>query len=61
MTSKEYIDGLAKAIYNANRKPDREDLSRSPPIWENLSKDVQDWVRRQAVAADIFMNGTKDG
>ena len=43
---KKLIEGLAKAIYTANP-------GRIP--WENLSADVQNWVRRQAFAALNFI------
>jgi hypothetical protein len=44
LTHQQYIDTIAKAIYEANPAP------RAPP-WENASKDVRDWVTRQALAA----------
>lgn len=45
----ERVERAAKGIYNANWKelPNH----RFPPIWENTSDEVRDFVRRQAVRA----------
>ncbi len=44
----EDIDEIAKRIYMANWKelPNR----RYPPVWENTSEEVKNWVRNQARA-----------
>lgn len=49
MTEKRKIDVVAQAIYNAHWKelPDR----RFPPVWENVSDKVREFVRIQAEAA----------
>jgi hypothetical protein len=43
------VEIAAKAAYNANWGPLAND--RLPPVWENTSEQVRNWMRRQARAA----------
>jgi hypothetical protein len=53
LTHQQYVDTIAKAIYEANAK------SPPAPRWENASKDVRDWSTRQALAALKVVNDYK--
>lgn len=46
------VEAVARAIYMANHKgPFGLPNGRTSPIWENLSDEVRDWVRKQARSA----------
>lgn len=45
------IDQLARAIYMTHWKPADPDSGRAgPPVWENASNNVREWVTAQAEA-----------